>query len=396
MDKETFTANSADDSHLTDQPVYTVSQLNNDLSFLIENFEPFQSISIIGELRNLKYYEKGNQLYFSLIDNASQLSCVIYSDGLKRLPFSPENGHSVIIKGRLKHFRKRGQYCLHVHYMAPKGDGSLSKAFDLLKNKLLKEGLFDTSKKKRLPPYPNKVGVITSSSSAALADFLKIKQTLVPHLPITLYPATMQGETASNSIRTALTIALEHNRPDIIVILRGGGSSEDLACFNDEQLVRHIAGYPIPTITAIGHETDFSLSDAAADLSAPTPSAASQAIATNFTHFKTTFPNRLKHLHSQLRTRISSQQETLTHQLKCIIHTIYAKREKRTLLVATIQQRLALGNPLHKLTQGYSICRLKKEGAILKSTGDITLGDVIITQLKDGTFESSVNSLMKN
>lgn len=255
----------------------TVTQINELLRMTIDSNRMFASVSIIGEISNLKVHFASGHIYFSLKDDDSVLKCVMFRPSVAKLAFVPEGGMKVIVKGRISVFTRDGQYQLYAEEMEPDGIGGKYLAFEQLKKKLEGEGLFDASKKRPLPPMPKTIGVITSASGAAFQDILNVLRRRYPIGQVLLYPASVQGTDAPASLLAGVKWFGTHkDMADVLIIGRGGGSFEDLNAFNDETLCRAIALSPIPVISAVGHETDYTICDFVSDRRAPTPSAAAE------------------------------------------------------------------------------------------------------------------------
>lgn len=262
--------------------ILTVSELNSYIKVLIE--ENFKFIHLIGEISNFKIHTQSGHYYFTIKDESSQISAVMWKTRNQQLLFTPEDGMQVVVKGRVTVYPARGNYQVEVWEIKPQGAGELQFKFEQLKQKLFDEGLFDEEHKKSLPKYPENVVMITSKTGAVLQDFINITKRRYPLLNIFLYPVSVQGVNASSSVIEALeeTQKLVKSKKlpiiDIIVIARGGGSIEDLYPFNDEKLARAVFECKIPVVSAVGHEIDFTICDFVADLRAPTPSAAAEII----------------------------------------------------------------------------------------------------------------------
>ncbi|HPS64713.1 MAG TPA: exodeoxyribonuclease VII large subunit [Ignavibacteria bacterium] len=262
---------------LNNKEPQTVSELTRNIKLLIQENFPF--VYVTGEISNLSVKQPRNHCYFTLKDDFASISAVIWGSKYEYLPSKPENGMKVLIKGKVVVYEPRGTYQIDVSEIIPTGLGELQAAFEKLKKKLAAEGLFDDSRKKQLPKFPVKVGIITSPTGAVIKDFKTVAARRFPLAEIYLFPATMQGEASPRSVISQLRKA---NRKEyelqVIVIARGGGSLEDLMPFNDESLAREIASSGIPVVSAIGHETDYTICDFVSDLRAPTPSAAAENI----------------------------------------------------------------------------------------------------------------------
>ncbi len=257
------------------QPIYSVSEFNQSIKLILE--KKFPLIWIYGEISNLKIAASGH-LYCTLKDEKSQIAIVIFRGQLRQLKFTLQEGMGILALGRLSVYEPRGMYQLILEYAEPKGVGALQLAFEQLKQRLGKEGLFDTSRKVPLPFLPSSVSIITSTSGAVLHDILHIIDRRFPSIAIDVWPVKVQGDGAAEGIAHAIVKANEIARTDIIILARGGGSIEDLAAFNSEKVARAIFSSVIPIISAVGHETDYTIADFVADMRAPTPSAAAELV----------------------------------------------------------------------------------------------------------------------
>ena len=257
------------------RPVYRVSQLLAEVSGALSS--GWRQISVSGEASEVRRYPSGH-VYFSLKDETGKISAVIWRSDAVRLPFSIEEGLEIIVTGTLTLYAARGQFQIQVSTARPIGAGALAIAFEQLKKKLEAEGLFDEARKRPLPFLPRQVGIVTSPQGAAIRDILNILRRRHPDLGITIYPARVQGDTAAEEIAEGIRALNRMARFDVVIVARGGGSAEDLAAFNDERVARALAASAIPTISAVGHETDWTISDFVADLRAPTPSAAAELV----------------------------------------------------------------------------------------------------------------------
>ena len=379
---------------MTQIQAISVSAANHYIKSLLEFDDTLSDIWISGEISNLKVYHIGQQTYFNLIDKASQLNCVLFSTARNRCTFTPENGQYIIARGKINVFQKKGRYTFQVHYMVLDGAGNQNQKLYKLKQQLEKEGLFDQSKKLRIPPYPEHVGLITAKNSAAFWDFDTICQNQAPHIKRSLFQATMQGQQAQDSICAAL--ALAENSVDIIIILRGGGSQDDLNVFNIEQLVRQISQCTTPIITAIGHEVDVTLTDYVADYRCPTPTAAAQHITTPIKEWLSQLHHRLDHINHNLHHDLQSQLNTLSH---CVYRAHLHIQQLHTHSIQHIQQllnRCESTNPVHRMKQGYSICRLNHTRSIINTTKHLKCGTLLSTEVLDGYIVSKVTEVQQN
>jgi exodeoxyribonuclease VII large subunit len=257
----------------TGRDIFSVSRLNMEVRSALENSFPL--LWVTGEISNLAMPRSGH-LYFSLKDASAQVRCAMFRNRRSLLRFQPGDGAQVIVRARVTVYEPRGDLQLIVEHMEPAGEGLLRQQVEELARKLREEGLFDEERKKPIPTFPGKIGVVTSPSGAAIRDVLSVLKRRCPSIPVVIYPVPVQGKTAAGEIADMLKIAERRKECDLLILTRGGGSLEDLMAFNDEQLARTIAGLSIPVISAIGHEIDTSISDHVADRRAPTPSAAAE------------------------------------------------------------------------------------------------------------------------
>ena len=261
--------------------IYQVSDLANEMRQLMERSYP--EVWVEGELSSLSKPASGH-LYFTLKDDQSQLRCAMFRSRASLCRYKPQAGDLVKIRAKISVYTARGDLQCIAQHIEEAGEGVLQRRFEELKNKLKQSGLFDQSRKRAIPKFAKHIGIVTSPSGAAVKDILSTLKRRCPGLPVTIYPAVVQGESAAESIRSALDIAIKHQRCDVIVLTRGGGSIEDLWCFNDEQLAQEIARCPIPIVSGVGHEVDITICDLVADLRAPTPTAAAEILSPDITH----------------------------------------------------------------------------------------------------------------
>ena len=302
-----------------EEEVISVGQLNQQAKRLLEN--QFRGISVLGEISNLARPSSGH-IYFTLKDEDGAIRCAMFKNQNSRLNFEPQNGDQCILKGQVSLYAPRGDYQLIVSSMQPSGSGNLMQQFDALKKKLDAEGLFAQSIKQDLPAQPRHIGVITSESTAAFQDILTTIQRRAPISQVTLIPATVQGDTAPRTLINALQNVLEFNNAnplnafDVILMCRGGGSIEDLWAFNNESLAREIYDFPIPIVSGVGHEIDFTIADFVSDLRAPTPTAAAELVTEFYFQLEDTISNVKKSLLGSFQALIQekSQKILLTSQ----------------------------------------------------------------------------------
>lgn len=257
-------------------PVLTVGQINTYIKSLIDADTNLNSVFVVGEISNFTNHYRTGHFYFTLKDSESAIKSVMFRSSAQRLRFMPENGMRVIIRGRISVFERDGQYQLYADDMQPDGIGALNIAFEQLKAKLEAQGLFDTSRKKLIPSTPLRVGVVTSPTGAAVRDIINVLTRRFPLAKIVIAPVQVQGADAAGQIADALDLINKHSAADVIIVGRGGGSIEDLWAFNEEKVALAVSRSVIPVISAVGHETDYTICDFVADLRAPTPSAAAE------------------------------------------------------------------------------------------------------------------------
>ncbi len=258
------------------EQVISVSQVNRYLKLKIDHDVRLNDIYISGEISNFTNHIKSGHFYFSLKDSDSIIKAVMFRQHASKVKFTPKDGQKVIVRGQVSVFERDGTYQIYATEISADGAGNLALEFEELKEKLKNEGVFDESRKKALPEFPRKIGIVTSPTGAAIQDMLNIFGRRYPICELVLYPALVQGEDAAKTIINGIEYFNKDEKVDVIIIGRGGGSAEELWCFNDEALARKIYSSAVPIVSAVGHETDFTISDFAADLRAPTPSAAAE------------------------------------------------------------------------------------------------------------------------
>ena len=314
-----------DPGQQTRQHIFQVSELNQNIKRLLEEKFPF--IWISGEISNFKIPSSGH-CYFTLKDKSSQVSAVLFRVQARALKFKPEDGMMIVGLGRVSVYEPRGSYQVIFEYVEPKGVGALQIAFEKLKRKLSDEGLFDEQHKKALPYLPEKISIITSPTGAAIRDFIKVAQRRFANLPLEVVPVAVQGVRSPGEIMHAIRMLNEIGTTDVIVLTRGGGSIEDLCAYNDEALARTIFDSRIPVVSAVGHETDFTIADFVADLRAPTPSAAAEITVPSKNELK----DHLAFVNQKLYQNISSQLKLLKKQIDSIsLRIVHPKRKLQDL-----------------------------------------------------------------
>ena len=393
-----------------DRRVYTVTDLNREARQLLET--SFASVWVEAEISNFKWHTSGH-MYLTLKDEKSQISAVFFSRLNQRVKFRLEDGLKVLAGGRISLYEARGQYQFYVERIEPQGVGALELALRQLKEKLNKEGLFDTGAKKSIPLFPQTVGVITSPTGAVIRDILNVVQRRFSGTRVLLYPVRVQGDGAAEEIARAVN---EMNRiedcPDVLIVARGGGSLEDLWAFNDEMVVRAVFQSIIPVISAVGHETDWTLCDFAADLRAPTPSAAAELVVQN----REELENRLKQMQERIRSAVDSRIEDFQEQLNALRDS-YALRQPGFLIQQAAQKldefsrrfqaamghvlrdrnqtfhasagRLHALSPLAILERGYTVTH-SPDGKGFRQLSDIQPGSLMVTRFAFGTVHSEV------
>ena len=288
------------------QQIFTVTRLNSAVRMILE--QDLGLVWLTGELSNLAMPSSGHW-YFSLKDISAQVRCAMFKGNNRRVPFRPQDGMQVLVQARVSLYEPRGDYQLIIESMQPAGDGMLALRFEELKRRLGAEGLFDEGRKRPLPREPRAVGLVTSATGAALHDMLTVLGRRAPDLPVFIYPTQVQGSAAIGQIVAAIALANRRAEVDVLIVGRGGGSLEDLWCFNEEAVARAIAHSAIPVVSAVGHEVDVTISDFAADLRAPTPSAAAELVAPD----RSARAQRLVHLQQRLVQAISRRQTAARH-----------------------------------------------------------------------------------
>lgn len=396
--------------------VISVSQVNRYVKSLLDDDANLRSLFVIGEISNFRENYVSGHLYFSLKDENSVIKAVMFKTEAARLKFIPTDGMKVICQARLSCYEKDGSYQLYVAYMQPDGAGAAAIKFQQLKEKLEREGLFSAENKKTLPRFPKKLAVITSDTGAAVRDVLNVHERRFPLCEILLLPVTVQGEGSAKLIINAIEYANKNSISDVILLTRGGGSAEDLSVFNDEALVRAVALSKIPIVSAIGHQTDFTLCDFAADLRAPTPSAAAEIILPDKEELKiyldslvsvlnktTTF--LLERYSNRLLTAQSSP--SLSKTENCFIKTVQRIESLENDLANAFENSilgrensfqnavnsLELVSPLKILSRGYAV--LSKDNKTIKSIKQLERNDKITVRLSDGSANCEIVDLEK-
>lgn len=292
----------------------------------------FSDIWVAGEISGTKAAASGH-IYFTLKDNEAQIRCACFARTARFLRFRPQDGIQVLVRGRVDVYAARGEYQLLVDALELRGSGALQAAFEALKMKLAEEGLFDAARKRPLPPYPRRIGLVTSASGAVIQDMLKVLTRRFPGLHIRLFPAQVQGEGAAEQIARGVAYFSKSAWPDVVIVARGGGSAEDLWAFNEEQVARAIAASAVPVVSAVGHETDFTIADFVADLRAPTPSAAAELVVRNRSQVEQHLTTQETHLRQAMLYRLAVARRALheagIERLAGDLHRMLGKRAQR-------------------------------------------------------------------
>jgi exodeoxyribonuclease VII large subunit len=310
--------------------IYSVSELSQQIKNLLER--QFPDVWVTGEVSNFRAASSGH-FYFTLKDAHAQLRAVCFRNQARYLKFKPQDGISVITRGHLSVYEARGEYQLYVEYLEPAGLGALQLAFEQLKQKLAAEGLFDRARKKALPLLPRTVGIVTSPTGAVMRDILRILRRRFHNLNVLVFPAKVQGEGAAEEIIEGIQYFNRRSLVDVMIVARGGGSLEDLWAFNEEGLARAISASRIPIISAVGHETDFTIADFVADLRAPTPSAAAELVVRRKQDFLSDLEHHARRMSQIFRLKLSEARQRLTelrmHQVFQTLATRLAERAQR-------------------------------------------------------------------
>ncbi|HEX8317536.1 exodeoxyribonuclease VII large subunit [Longimicrobium sp.] len=365
---------------------WTPSTLNAAARHLIEGM--FPALWVSGEVSNFTKARSGH-CYFTLRDAGSQIRCVMWRDDARRLPTQPTEGMEVRALGRLTIYEGRGEFQLSVAELEARGEGLWKLAFDKLRTRLEVEGLTSPVRKRPLPPYPACVGVVTSSAGAALHDIVSVIRRRAPWTRIVLSAARVQGEGAAEEVARAIRLIARAGCADVLIVGRGGGSTEDLWAFNEEAVARAIAESPVPVISAVGHETDFTIADLVADLRAPTPSAAAEAAVPDRVSLARGLADLRERMLRCTRERVDNSRESLFEarlDLGDAGDRIVAARRER---VAGIAGRLHALSPLSTLARGFAV-PLDPSGRVLRRVGDFRPGQEFRLRLADGSVQARV------
>lgn len=391
--------------------IFTVGQINRYIRNLLENDFILSSLLVKGEISNFKAHSSGH-LYFTLKDASGALSCVMFRQDAAGLPFEPENGMQVVVYGHISLYEKTGQYQLYAEFLEPLGIGALQVAFEQLKEKLAAEGLFDGDFKREIPKNPSCIAVITSPTGAAVRDILQIVKRRDPNVKVAIFPTLVQGEQAAADIVRSLKLVNEWGKADVIILGRGGGSMEDLWCFNDENVARAVFASEIPVISAVGHETDFTITDFVADMRAPTPSAAAELATTPLTERREAFHRLELRLERDISALLTScrrrldllkSRPVMERPLERIYRTMMDVEETQQRLDKEmtnrlmqraerwqyLTNRLEAASPLAVMSRGY-VMAVASSGKLLTSVKQVEVGDRVTLHLQDGKMETNI------
>lgn len=374
--------------------VISVKQLNTYVKSLIEADVRLRTVYVSGEISNFKCHFASGHMYFSLKDSDAVVKAVMFRSAASKLMFEPENGMKVICRGRVSVYERDGNFQLYVEDIKPDGAGSLAIAFEQLKNKLSNEGIFDNKYKKPIPSFPEKIAIVTSSDAAALRDIVNIISRRYPLVELLISPVQVQGSAAADNMVKMLNKLNLKDDIDLIIIGRGGGSTEDLWCFNDETLARTIFSLNIPIISAVGHETDYTICDFVADLRAPTPSAAAELAVPDIRTLKSSIQSandRMNMAMDRIIDEHNSKINALTSRaLVNAESVIFPYSNKLSSLVG----KLDALSPLKVIARGYAIVK-QDDGNAVKSVSALSKGDKINVSLSDGSAECIVENVIK-
>ena len=394
---------------MTYNPI-SVTDLNKYIKDKIAGDEVLNNVLVKGEISNYKHHYTGH-LYFTLKDENSLIKCIMFKGYAANLKFEPKDGMKVMVFGTVSVFERDGVYQIYCKAMQEDGMGSLYKAYEEMKARLEKEGLFDASHKKKIPLMPKCIGVLTSNTGAVIRDIINVSTRRNPNIYIKLLPVPVQGEGAAEKIADAIKIMNEKNLADVIIVARGGGSLEDLWPFNEEVVARAIYDSELPVISAVGHETDFTIADFVADLRAPTPSAAAELAVPNIADIMLkleSYNNRYKlalkkkvefmrlryekcmnsRVFKEPLQKINEKYMLIDMKVKSIQNSILSiYKDKKTNMVKQIAKLDGL-SPLKTLTRGYSI--VEANGRIIKSVNDVKKDDEVDIRLIDGKAKARI------
>ncbi len=379
--------------NLISENILKVSELNSRIKKILDKEFKKEYLWIEGEISNFKGNYSSGHWYFSLKDEKSLISAVCFRGNNQHIKFKPKDGQEVICCGQISIYEKSGTCQINVTYIEPKGIGAQRLALEQLKEKLKSEGLFDPGRKRQLPFLSRKIGVITSPTGAVIRDIIKVTQRRSSNTQIIVSPARVQGKNAPSEISKALRLLYRINDLDLIIVARGGGSSEDLWVFNEELVAREISISPFPTISAVGHETDVTIADLVADLRAATPSAAAELAVKDRNELLDELKNFSRRINSSLSNRIGILTKDLDHVKSELIWSIKNKRDTSRSQLNVLVTKLNSISPLNVLGRGYSIVQDRKKEHVIKSSKDIKTGDKLSIQFHIGKADCTVDKV---
>ncbi|MDP2925217.1 MAG: exodeoxyribonuclease VII large subunit [Nanoarchaeota archaeon] len=401
-------------SNLLDKRIFSVSEITRHIKNLLEDDEKLCDFYLRGEISAPKQYNSGHT-YFTLKDEKSQINCILFKRNCENIKFNLEHGIKVIIKGSIEVYEPRGSYSVIVEEIQPDGIGALNLAFIQLKDKLEKQGLFLDKHKKQLPKFPKTIGLITSLNGAVMHDVLNVLKRRYPLVKVLIIPTTVQGKEALNSIVNSIELANQDDyNIDVIILARGGGSLEDLWCFNEESVARAIFQSKIPIISAVGHETDFTIADFVADYRAPTPSVAAEKAVPDINELKKLINNFNERISNTITNLIKSNKSLLSQIANRpvfkrpleAIHAYYQNIDSLEYMLKTktsqsmilkrkrleiLDSKLSALNPRAILERGYSI--VMKDNKILKNANEVKIDNNINVILYKGELEAKVKNI---
>ena len=391
---------------------YSVSEINRYLNSLMKADLLLRDVRVSGEVSNFRPHYSGH-IYFTLKDSASSLRCVMFRGAASKLKFNLENGQKIVARGSISIFERDGQYQLYCEEIHADGVGDLYTAFEQMKNKLSGEGLFDQQRKKGLPKLPSAVCIITSPTGSVIRDIINVSIRRFPKAVLKICPVQVQGQGAAPQIARAIELVNTHKLADVIIVARGGGSLEDLWAFNEEIVARAAAASEIPIVSAVGHETDFTICDFVSDLRAPTPSAAAELV---FPEAAALF-SRVDHFHKLLRYALQKKNERAKRRLeRCASSRVFTKpayrvefarmrldgaeeklmkamraaSERNNARLAVLSARLNALSPLSTLARGYAIATAIPGGGVIRGADDVDVGQHVSVRLNKGAIRCEV------
>lgn len=389
----------------------SVGEVNNYVKKLVENDFILKNLNVKGEISNLKFHSSGH-IYFSLKDENSKVNCIMFKNNAVNLDFRLEEGMKVEIKARLGVYHKEGTYQLYCENIKKAGIGELFEEFHKLKKELSEEGIFDEKYKRALPKFPKRIGIITARTGAAVRDIINVIQRRNKSLDIILYPAKVQGENAADSIIEGIRYFNNEKSVDVIILGRGGGSIEELWAFNNRDLAYEIFNSRIPTVSAVGHEVDFTISDFVSDMRAPTPSAAGELVSPSLQEMINDLVNKKEFLHRAVDRRFLNAKRDVdllhkglkgnnpTHIIEKRIKEVNSLEEKLNFLgkrkidkakdeLIALNSILQTLNPLNTLGRGYSVI-MDKEDKVINKVSELKKNDMVKVIMKDGSVNIDI------